>query len=129
MYKIIILFIFVEIFEAYWQKADTLKATLGKSYHFYKKSIFLLLFMHLGYLYTIYISISLSLFNWAMMLIIALKTLDIMVKLNLIEKLFIKQDADPQLKLALEEKTPSWVYLTGVFTYPYLMYLSISMRY
>ena len=95
MFKIIILFIFVELFEAYWQRSDSLVGALGKGYHFYRKSIFLLLFMHLGYLYTLYISITFSLFNWAIMLILVLKTLDIIVKINLIEKLFVKYGNQP----------------------------------
>ncbi len=129
MWKLIALSIVLELFEAYWQHSDTLLGSLAKGYHFYKKSIFLLLFMHIGYLYILYVSIAFSIFNWAIVVILLLKTIDIVLKINLIEKVFVKQKADDEFLIILETKTAPWLYLIGVFTYPYLLYLAFSTHF
>jgi len=128
MFEIIILFILVELFEVYWQRSGTLLEALSKGFYFYNKSIFLLLFMHLGYLYTIYIMLAFSIYNWAIGVILALKTLDIIVKINLIDRVFVKRNIGMELEMMLESKTSIWIYLTGVFTYPYLLYLALSIH-
>ncbi len=125
MWKIIALFVLLEFLEAYWQKSDTLMGSLAKSYYFYNKSIFLLLFMHIGYLYTLYISLALDIVNWAIIAILVLKSFDIFTKIYIIEKVFVKKEADDALLEVLSVKTPFWYYLIGVSIYPYLMYIAL----
>ncbi len=126
MWKPIILFVFVELFEANWQRSSTLMGTLAKSYYFYSKSVFLLLFMHLGYLYTLYLSLALDLLNWPIFFILLLKSMDIFMKIHLVQRVFVRQDVDSALMRALESPTPWWYYLMGAVTYPWLLYLAMG---
>lgn len=126
MWKPIILFVVVELFEANWQRSSTLMGTLAKSYYFYSKSIFLLLFMHLGYLYTLYLSLALDLLNWPIFFILLLKSMDIFMKIHLVQRVFVGQEVDNALMRALENPTPWWYYLMGALTYPWLLYLAME---
>ncbi len=124
--KLILLFILVELFEANWQRASTLMGSLAKSYYFYSKSIFLLLFMHIGYLYTLYISLAFDLLNWPIFFILLLKSMDIFTKIHLIEKIFVRKEVDESFIRMLESPTPWWYYLMGVVTYPWLLYMALG---
>jgi len=125
MWKLIVLYLFVELFESSWQRAGTLMDSLAKSYYFYNKSIFLLLFMHIGYLYTLYISLVLDLLNWPIFFILLLKSMDIFMKIHLVQKIFVRQEVDAGLLSMLESPTPWWYYLMGAMTYPWLLYLAM----
>ncbi len=124
--KFILLFIALELLEASWQRASTLMGSLAKSYYFYNKSIFLLLFMHIGYLYTLYISLALDILNWPIFFILLLKTMDIFMKINLVQKVFVRREADDEFILMLESPTPWWYYLIGVATYPWLLFMAMG---
>jgi len=124
--KLILLFIALELLEALWQRASTLMGSLAKSYYFYNKSIFLLLFMHIGYLYTLYVSLAFDILNWPIFFILLLKTMDIFMKIHLVQKVFVRREADDGFILMLESLTPWWYYLIGVATYPWLLYMAMS---
>jgi len=126
MWKPIILFVVIEFFEASWQRDDTFLGSLAKGYFFYHKSIFLFLFVHLGYLYTLYISLAFDLLNWPIFFILLLKSMDMFTKIHLYQKLFIDKEVDEGLMLALKTPTPWWCYLLGVVTYPWLLYLAMG---
>ncbi len=126
MWKLILLSIVLELFEANWQRSNTLMGSLAKSYYFYHKSIFLLLFMHIGYLYTLYVSLAFDLLNWPIFFILLLKSMDIFMKIHLVQKVFVHQEADDGLLLILESPTPWWYYLIGVLTYPWLLYMAMG---
>ena len=123
--KLILLFVMLELFEANWQRSGTLMGSLAKSYYFYRKSIFLLLFMHIGYLYTLYISLALDLLNWPIFFILLLKSMDIFMKIRLVQKIFVDKEAEEGLLLMLQSPTPWWYYLMGVATYPWLLYMAL----
>ena len=124
--KLILLFVMLELFEANWQRSGTLMGSLAKSYYFYDKSIFLLLFMHIGYLYTLYISLALDLLNWPIFFILLLKSMDIFMKIRLVQKIFVDEEAEEGFLLMLQSPTPWWYYLMGVATYPWLLYMAMG---
>ena len=124
--KLIFLFVMLELFEANWQRSGTLMGSLAKSYYFYRKSIFLLLFMHIGYLYTLYISLALDLLNWPIFFILLLKSMDIFMKIRLVQKIFVDKEAEEGFLLMLQSPTPWWYYLMGVATYPWLLYMAMG---
>lgn len=82
--------------------------------------------MHIGYLYTLYISLAFNLLSWALLAILVLKSFDVLTKIYLMEQIFVKQDIDDGLLEILESKTPFWYYLIGVSIYPYLMYIALA---
>jgi len=121
--------IIVEIFEAYWHKSSTLMGSLAKDYHLYRKSVFIFLFTHFGFLYTIYVSLLTDVLNWAIFIIFLLKILDIFTKIYFIQELFVKQRREKQILSMLETPTPAWYYMISVILYPYLLYLGLSDAY
>jgi len=82
--------------------------------------------MHIGYLYTLYISLALDILNWPIFFILLLKTMDIFMKIHLIQKVFVRREADDGFILMLESSTPWWYYLIGVMTYPWLLYVAME---
>jgi len=82
--------------------------------------------MHIGYLYTLYISLAFNLLNWPIFFILLLKSMDIFMKIHLVQKVFIRQEADDGFILMLESPTPWWYYLIGVLTYPWLLYMAMA---
>jgi len=124
--KLILLFVMIELLEASWQRSDTLMGTLAKSYYFYNKSIFVLLLMHIGYLYTLYISLAFDLLNWPIFFILLLKSMDIFMKIHLIERVFVRKERDEGLLQVLQSSTPWWYYLMGAVTYPWLLYMALG---
>ena len=127
VWELILLSMLVELFEVYWQRSDTLLQSLAKGYSLHKKSIFLLLIMHPSYLYTLFVCVVFEIYNWAIVLILLLKSLDMVVKISLIEKIFVKKNIGIDMQTMLEGHTPLRVYLIALFTYPYLMYVALSM--
>lgn len=127
MWKIIALFIIIELFEAYWQRASTLVGSLAKGYYFYSKSIFLFLFAHLGYLYTLYISLAFDLLNWPIFFILLFKSMDMFMKIHLYQRVFENKEADENLRHMLESEIPFWYYFVGAVTYPWLLYLAFGV--
>ena len=126
MWKLILLCVVLEFFEAYWQHASTLMGSLAKGYYFYHKSIFLLLFMHIGYLYILYVSLAFDILSWPIFFILLLKSMDIFMKIHLVQKVFVRREADDGLLLMLESPTPWWYYLMGAMTYPWLLYMAMG---
>ncbi len=116
----------IELLEAILQYGATLKESLFKQYHYYIKSPFLFFASQLGYVWLLFISIVYGNLNWAIILAVVLKSIDIFTKLTLLEKLFIKPDSAyiAEIEPMLEMKIPAWIYLIGPLTYPYLVYLS-----
>ena len=126
----VLISLFAEFIEVVWQYAPTLRGMLERLYIYYRKSVFLFLGMHLGYLWLLFVSLAFDLFNWPMIVAISLKTLDIFSKLDLIKRLFIQADSKTETELAplLDRSIPVWIYAVGPLTYPYLIWLSFEMK-
>jgi hypothetical protein len=60
-----------------------------------------------------------------MIAILTLKIFDLFYKLELIKKIFIKQDVPQDLAAMLEWQIPSWFFLMGVLLYPPLLYYGL----
>ncbi len=129
MWELIAGSIAIEFFEVYWRRSSTLMGSLAKDYHLYQKSVFIFLFMHFGFLYTIFVALLTDVLNWAIVLIFLFKILDIFTKIYFIQELFVKQRRDKQMISMLEMPTPEWYYMINVILYPYLLYLGLSVAY
>ncbi len=119
--------VIAEIFEAAWQRADTLKGAIEKGYRYYSKSIFVYLAMHLGYLATIFIALRYNLLNWPIIGILAFKSLDIFFKIEMISRIYGKGRLDPQMEAMLNAPIPKWYFFSGVFVYPYFVYMAFHV--
>jgi len=114
-----------ELLEVFLQYSNTLKGSVFKMYRYYQKSPFLFFASNLGYIWILFLAIITNKLNWALILAIALKTFDIVTKIDLINKIFIKQNST-DLEAILDMKVPFWVYFIGPLTYPYIIYVAFS---
>ena len=117
-----------EIIEVAWQYSSTFEGVMKRIYVLYRRSIFLLLLAHTGYLYILYISLKYDLLDWPIIVAIALKTLDIFTKIEFVRSIYVKQDIDERTKAMMDMKFPLWMWITGPLTYPWLIYLGFIYR-
>jgi hypothetical protein len=114
-----------ELIELFLQYSSTLKESVFKMYKIYQKSPFLFFASNLGYIWILFLAISTNNLNWPLILAIALKTFDILTKVDLINRIFIKRNS-ADIEAILDMKVPFWVYFVGPLTYPYIVYIAFS---
>jgi len=124
--EIVIVTVIIELLEAMLQYSKTMRETMIKLYtNYYSKSPFYFFAVHIGYLWIMFLSLAYNNLSWPLILALALKVFDIFSKLDLINKVVLNPQ-DTQVSEILDMPIPAWVYLTGVLTYPYLVYLAFS---
>ncbi len=126
--EIVFITIIAELLEIFLQYSMSLKESILKQYSYYNKSPFLFFATHTGYIWILFLIIYYNKLNFAILLAILLKTLDIYTKVVIIQNLFIKAKGKylDEINSILEQETPIWLYFIGLFTYPYIVYLAFS---
>jgi hypothetical protein len=119
------LLLFLELFEAFMQRSGTLYGVMENLYSWYRKSIFLFFLMHPAFYFILFVVIATDTLNIYMIAILTLKIFDLFYKLELIKKIFIKQDVPQDLAAMLEWQIPSWFFLMGALLYPPLLYYGL----
>jgi len=119
-----ILFLFSEFFEMIWQKSSTLLKMMEKIYAYYQKSPYLLYMMHPSYILSIYLFYITHYSTWILVVII-IKSIDIMLKVLLIQKLFITQDLSDEIRLMLSQPLHPIMLTMGIMLYPYLIFMAL----
>ena len=117
--------LFLELFEAFMQRSGTLYGVMNNLYSWYRKSIFLFFLMHPAFYFILFVVIATDTLNIYMIAILTLKIFDLFYKLELIKKIFIKQDVPQDLAAMLEWQIPSWFFLMGALLYPPLLYYGL----
>ncbi len=118
----------MELFEAAWQRADTLRGVIANGWRYYQRSVFLFLVMHTGYLYILYLSLRFDVLNWPIVGMLVLKSLDIFFKIDIMGRLYGDKDPlPPDVAAMLDGPIPQWYFLTGAVTYPYFVYLALTL--
>ncbi|ABB44199.1 hypothetical protein Suden_0921 [Sulfurimonas denitrificans DSM 1251] len=120
----ILLFVFLETYEIWWQRASSIMGMIIKMQRYYSKSIFLFLLMHPTFYFAIGFAL-LSEYNLYAMILLLLKTADIATKILLIEQIFTKKKLSHELSLVLLAPIDSFLPYMGLFIYPFLIYLAI----
>lgn len=120
----LILFIAAEIFEISWQKSPTLLSMLEKIYGYYQKSPYLLYLMHPSYIFALYL-FYLSNYNLWILAILMIKSIDIIFKVQLIQKHFVLDELSEEMKAMLKLPLHPIMLTMGLMIYPYLLYLAL----
>jgi len=123
---VISILIVLELFEAWWQKADTILDVLARGYHYYRISIFLFFLMHPTFYYILFIILFTKVFNGWMLTILLLKSIDIFFKLAMIKMVFIEQTTDDVIGPILTQPLSPWIFLTGASLYPFLLFYALT---
>jgi hypothetical protein len=117
--------LFLELFEAFMQRSGTLYGVMETLYRWHQKSIFFFFLMHPAFYFILFVVIATDTLNIYMIVILTLKIFDLFYKLELIKKIFIKQDVPQDLAAMLEWQIPSWFFLMGALLYPPLLYCGL----
>ena len=123
---IISVLIALELFEAWWQRADTLLDVLARGYQYYRINIFLFFLMHPSFYYILLVIIFTKVLNGWMVTILLLKSIDIFFKLAMIKKIFVEGETDDAIGPILTEPLSPWLFLTGVSLYPFLLFYALT---
>jgi len=127
MMTLILILIFLEMFEVWWQKATTMEGVLENAYHYYGKSIFFYFFMHPAYYFILFIILYTQILNWWFIAILLLKTLDLFFKITLMRGLFEDSgDVNEEIRAILKEPLSPTLFLTGLGVYPFLLFYGLS---
>lgn len=121
----IFLYVLLEAYEIWWQKAGSLLGILARMYEFYAKSIWLYLLMQP----TFYFSIAFMMlcdYNIYSVTLFSIKASDVLTKLILLKKVFIDKEVSSELsEVLLTPINPIFLYI-GLIVYPALIVLSLS---
>jgi len=121
----VVLFVLLESFEIYWQKAPSIMGMLIRMHKYYKKNIFLFLLMQPTFYFSLGFAM-LTNYHWASIIILLIKTADIATKILLLEQVFIKKQLSHELSLILLAPINSFLPYLGLLTYPILIILSLD---
>jgi len=120
----ILLFILFEVYEVLWQRAETILGMLARMHWYYSKSVFLFLIMHPTFYFSIGF-LMLSDYNTYAVVLLLIKTIDIVLKILLIEQVFVKKEISQELTLMLLTKVNSLFLYIGLLVYPPLIFLAL----
>ena len=121
----IVLYILFEIYEVQWQKANTIIGMLARMYAEYKKSAFIFLMMHP----TLYFAIMFAMlcdYNEYSLILLGVKSIDIITKMVLIKRVFIDKELSEELSLALLQPLNKLFPYMGLLLYPPLIYMAFE---
>jgi len=124
--QLIVIMIFLELIEAYFQRAGTLAEMIDKLYVYYNKSIFLFFLMHPTFYFVLCVALYFDVFNFYIIVILLFKTFDIFFKIEMIKQRYKGELIDPELEQMLNHKIASGMGLLGLFTYVPLLFMAIS---
>lgn len=119
-----ILFIAAELFEMLWQKSPTIGQMLEKIYGYYQRSPYLLYLMHPSYILSLYL-LFVSGFSLWIVTIVAIKSLDIVFKVLLIHKHFVRHELSEEMKLLLSQRLHPFMLSIGLFFYPFFLFQAL----
>lgn len=126
IYLFTFILFFLELIEAYLQRAQTLFGVIERLYSYYKKSIFLFFIIQPGFYFTLLVVLVTGVLNFAMVSLLALKIFDIFYKLELIKHVWIERRVPEEITAMLTWEMPSWFFFIGSVLYPSLLFIALS---
>jgi len=119
IYLIISVLIFLEFFESTWQKAPNLYGMMNNNYAIFQKNIFTYFLLNPTFIYSIFLSFYLNLFNMWMYSIILIKFIDISFRLHIITKM--------SKGMQLEDLLPLDIQMNNYFRYLNVLIYPLSL--
>jgi len=122
----LLILLLLELFEAWWQKSDTMRGVLERCYGYYHRSIFLFFLMHPTFYFILFVALSTHILNGWMVAILLLKSVDIFFKIALMRALFVQREYDDTIAAIIDQPLSPWIFLTGATLYPFLLFYALS---
>jgi len=123
---LILILIILELFEAWWQRSDTMMGVLAEGYRYYQKSIFLFFLMHPSFYYILFVILFTQVLNGWMVTILLFKSVDLFFKITMMQNIFVQDEVDEVMGSILYEPLSPWLFLTGVSLYPFLLFYALT---
>ena len=120
----VFLFLILELYEVHWQKAQTIMGMLARMYQPYSKNVFLFLLMQPTFYFSI-MFLMLSDYNIYAITLLSIKSADVIVKILLLEQVFVKQEMSQALTISLLAPVHKLVPYLGAIFYPMLIVLAM----
>jgi len=124
LYIIFILYILLELFEVQWQKADSMMGMLLRMNNYYQKSILWFFILHPTYYFIIWLVMATN-YTAAAITMVVIKTLDLVVKILLIQQVFEKRELSPEMSMMLLAPLHPLMPYIGLLVYTPLLFLSL----
>ena len=121
----VILFMLLEIYEVYWQKAHTIMGMLARMYQHYSKNILVFLLMQPTFYFAVGFAMVTN-YNGFALAFLALKTMDILTKMLLIKQVFIKKELSKEFTELLLQPIKEYYFFIGLVLYSGLIFLALS---
>ena len=121
----VLLYILLEGYEIWWQRAGTLLGILARMYEQYKKNIWIFLLMQPTFYFGV-VFMMLCDYNIYSVVLVSLKASDVVTKILLLQKVFIEKEVSTELsQLLVAPINQIFIYL-GLVIYPILIVLALS---
>ena len=119
----LLFYIVLEIYEIQWQKANTILGMLARMYEQYRKNVFVFLLMHPTFSFALIFAMMMN-YNENALLLLAIKTIDLALKMLLLKKVFIEKNISQEMTLALVAPLNKFMPYIGLLVYPPLIFLA-----
>lgn len=123
----LLMLIFFELFELFWQKGTNFRDYITNLFYFYKKGIILFILLHPTLYFIIFAQIAFENYNTLAIFLIIIKILDLGFKINLMDKVFNEKNLgsfEPLLKQ--NYKIPLMLKSGGLIIYPTIFFFAFS---
>ena len=123
---IISAYLLLEYYEISWQKADSMMGMLIRMFKYYKKSVLLFFIMHPTYYYIIFLLLAMN-EKSALLIMLFIKTVDIALKVILIQQVFEKRELSHEMSLMLLTPLHPLMPYIGMVVYPPFIFMAFYM--
>lgn len=121
----VLLYILLEGYEIWWQRAGTLLGILARMYEQYKKNIWIFLLMQPTFYFGV-VFMMLCDYNIYSVVLVSMKASDMVTKILLLKKVFMEKEVSTELsQLLVAPINQIFIYL-GLVIYPILIVLALS---
>jgi hypothetical protein len=121
----ILLYVLLESYEIWWQKAETLLGILARMYEQYRQSAWLFLLMQPTFYFSI-MFMMLSDYNIYSVIFFSMKASDVLTKMFLIKRVFLEKQVSHELSQMLVTPINKIFLYLGLVIYPALIFFSLS---
>lgn len=123
----LVMLIFLEFFELFWQKGSNFQEYIKNLFYFYKKGIILFILLHPTLYFIIFTQITFQNYTLLASFLVVLKFLDIGFKISIMDKIFDNKDLGSfEPMLVQNYSIPKVLKFAGLIIYPTLFFFAFS---
>lgn len=123
-YIIIVLYIFLELFEVQWQKAANMMGMMMRMYRVYHQNILHFFVLHPTFYFAIWLVMSTE-YQPAAVIMLLIKTLDLVIKVLFIQQLFERHELPPEMEMMMQAPLHPLLPYIGLALYTPLVFMTL----